>query len=279
MNSVKIMGGTITGITDLAIADGGTGASDAATARTNLGLAIGTNVQAWDANLDQVAALAPTADNFIVGNGSVWTLETPAQALASLGVTATAAELNILDGVTATTAELNLVDGSVAGTVVNNKAVVYGAAGQVNATAIGANSITDAAGTGAPNFPNGMSGSGASLTALPAGQLTGSLPAIDGSALTGLPLLGVGQTWQSPTRAVSTTYQNTTGKPIFISLAFDGRSGQIFAGETSPVSLLIAGPTGFAAGDSNARYSLMAIIPNNWFYRAEGNLNMWAELR
>jgi len=100
MNSVRITGGTITGITDLAVADGGTGASDAATARTNLGVAIGTNVQAWDANLDQIAALPPTADNFIVGNGSAWTLETPANALASLGLTATATELNYTDGVT-----------------------------------------------------------------------------------------------------------------------------------------------------------------------------------
>lgn len=100
MNSVRITGGTITGITDLAVADGGTGASDAATARTNLGLVIGTNVQAWDANLDQIAALAPTADNFIVGNGSAWTLETPANALISLGLTATATELNYTDGVT-----------------------------------------------------------------------------------------------------------------------------------------------------------------------------------
>ena len=62
-------------------------------------------------------------------------------------VTSTAAELNILDGVTSTSSELNLVDGSSAGTVVNSKAVIYGASGQVNATTlqIGGSSITSSA--------------------------------------------------------------------------------------------------------------------------------------
>jgi len=81
-------------------------------ARGNLGVAIGSDVQAWDANLDQIAALAVTDGNFIVGNGSAWVAESGNTALASLGVNATAAELNTLDGITATTAELNILDGA-----------------------------------------------------------------------------------------------------------------------------------------------------------------------
>ena len=63
------------------------------------------------------------------------------------GVTATATELNLIDGVTSTTAELNLVDGSAAGTIVNSKAVIYSSAGQVNATslAIAGTAITSTA--------------------------------------------------------------------------------------------------------------------------------------
>jgi len=74
--------------TDVAVTHGGTGASNASSARTNLGLVIGTDVQAYDAQLNDVAGLAVTDGGFIVGDGSNFVLETGATARTSLGVDA-----------------------------------------------------------------------------------------------------------------------------------------------------------------------------------------------
>lgn len=65
-----INGGVISGITDLAIEDGGTGASTASGARTNLGLVIGTDVQAYDAALASIAGLTTASGQILYTTAS-----------------------------------------------------------------------------------------------------------------------------------------------------------------------------------------------------------------
>ena len=70
----------------LGVANGGTGGTTAAAARTNLGLAIGSDVQAFDAQLSDVAGLTPADGAVIIGNGSNFVAETGATLRTSLGL-------------------------------------------------------------------------------------------------------------------------------------------------------------------------------------------------
>jgi len=90
--SITTLGTISTGTwsaTDVAVAAGGTGASTAGGARTNLGLVIGTNVQAFGAILDDLNTLGANAadSEFLVGTAAgalAW--ETGATARTSIGL-------------------------------------------------------------------------------------------------------------------------------------------------------------------------------------------------
>ena len=76
----------------LGVGNGGTGTTDSAlflnssVTASSLGLVIGTHVQAFDAQLADVAGLTPTDSHFIVGDGTNFITETGGDARTSLGL-------------------------------------------------------------------------------------------------------------------------------------------------------------------------------------------------
>lgn len=61
--------------------------ADSTAARTTLGLTIGTDVQAYDAQLADIAGLTPTDNGVIIGNGTNFVVESGATLKTSLGLT------------------------------------------------------------------------------------------------------------------------------------------------------------------------------------------------
>ena len=102
----------------------------------------------------------------------------------------------------------------------------------------------------------------------------------DGSALTNLPTggLGVDQTPQTVSRSYAgTSYQNTTGKPIFVS-AHDGSRNNSRMEVSSNNSTWIT----TAGGDSASRSTRSAVVPNGWYYRygaVSSTASFWTEVR
>jgi len=156
---------------------------------TVAGLTVTGNTTLGDAATDTVTFTADVASNIlpnadgtlsIGASGSSWgdayittlyvgdteVTSTAAELNVLDGITSTTAELNILDGVTSTSSELNLVDGSTAGTVVNSKAVIYGASGEVNATTLQVGGVAITATPAELNTLDGITATTAELNIL-----------------------------------------------------------------------------------------------------------------
>jgi hypothetical protein len=99
-----------------------------------------------------------------------------------------------------------------------------------------------------------------------------------GQALTSMSSLGYGQTWQVVTgsRAYSTTYYNTTGKPILVSV--QGNTGSVETTTFVVDGVTVCDYLSNTPGGDNP--SMQIIVPSGSSYSATGvSLRTWSELR
>ncbi len=93
--------------------------------------------------------------------------------------------------------------------------------------------------------------------------------------------LGVGQTWQnmSASRVVGISYQNSTGRPIMVSVCTRSTIRYDFQVSTNNSTWISVGAVaGF--GNLGDEKSSQVIVPDSHYYKVTGGtLKMWAELR
>jgi len=194
------------------------------------------------------------------------------------GATLTTAELNKLAGLATTAAELGYVNGvtSAIQTQIDAKQPLDATLTALAALATGASKIPYSTGTdtfGQLDFKDEDTMSSDSATAVPSQQ---SVKAYVDAAIAAIAVPGVGQTRTdvSGSRTIGVSYQNTTGKPIFVNILTTG----LGYFETSA-----NGSTWTRLAQTGGNYDRQAasLVMNNEYYRMNGGTSSiyWVELR
>lgn len=98
------------------------------------------------------------------------------------------------------------------------------------------------------------------------------LPAVDGSQLTNIARIGVGQmiAGYTPSRAANTVYQNTSGKPIQVSIRSTATD--------QPFHMSLDGVNWTLFGYFGSWMTCQAVVPSGVYYKF-GSFDTWQELR
>lgn len=207
-------------------------------------------------------------------------------------VTSSAAELNILDGVTATTAELNKLAGTPAGLTATELGYLDGVTSAVQ-TQIDGKQPLDADLTALAGLATAgmVARTGAGTVAARTLTAGAGISITDGNGVAGNPTVaalgvGIGQTWQDvkASRALATTYTNSTTKPIYVAVTVAW--GNASASITLTVDGIVVQKQENNPDSSNLSMCVGAVIPVGSTYSvtqtsnvAAGTIEYWAELR
>jgi hypothetical protein len=220
-----------------------------------------------------------SGDNFTVGGN-----------LAVTGTTVHTGATTFTGAVVMSTALPVASGGTGASTAGNARTNLSAAASGANSDITSITGLTTAltvaqGGTGAVTHTSKgvLIGNGASAVTTVSPSTSGNVLTSDGTSWTSAAVsgIGVGQTWQDVTssRAFSTTYTNSTGKPIMVSVnSYNGEGGPS-SGSGLTVGGILVG-NAYQPGIANGFAQLSAIVPNGTTYSCTGTtLGTWLELR
>lgn len=252
------------------IVAGGTGATSASGARAALGLAIGTNVQAYNAGLQSLSGLTLAANKGLYSTGA------NTVALYDL----TAAGRALMDDADAEAQRTTLGVSGIGGnaTLITNWNSVSGGGFYVGVSASNAPSAdntfvgwaSQTSSTGLLLLVGRMGGDELYMRRKVSGTWQSWARCDVGAGF------GYEQSWQSVTRSANTTYTNNTGKPIQVIISTEQSTTLIQTSTNGGSTWFTIGSGGGDPGEEN---TITFMVGPGQSYRATGSFSLWREFR